>query len=206
MQNNNVSPVRPAKSSEASREGGRGMNTFKKLVIACLLLGAFAAGSFFVYRTAIMAQGPIYEFDEQRDTQDILNLFKTDYYWLVEGEYDAAAMLKYRAPNGSPYKKGQMHIKVLRHNNEFVGFAAYYKKLGSDWSFNFIALDSKFRGKGFAQQLMRYAIDDMKRLGAKKITLVTRTTNTSAQKLYGRIGFVETYRNVGYVYFEYTLK
>ncbi len=62
------------------------------------------------------------------------------------------------------------------------------------------------RGKGFAQKLMQYAIDDMRRLGAKKITLITRTSNTSAQKLYNRIGFKEIYRDEGYVYFEYRVK
>lgn len=180
--------------------------TSKKILLGFLFLGIALTGGVFYYRTAIMTQGPIYEFDDERDTQSILDIFKKDYYWLVEGEYNPAAMLKYRAPSGSPLKKGQMHIKVLRENNEFVGFIAYYKKVGNDWQFNFIAVDEKFRGKGFAQQLMQYAIDDMKRLGAKKIKLVTRTSNTSAQKLYNRVGFKETYRDEGYVYFEYLVR
>ena len=175
--------------------------TLKKIIISLCLISLAVTGGVFYYRTAIMAQGPIYEFDERRDTQSILDLFKKDYYWLVEGEYNPAAMLKYRAPGGSPNKKGQMHIKVLRTDNEFVGFVAYYKKIGSEWKFNFIAVRDEFRGKGYAQKLMQYALDDMKRLGAKHITLVTRTSNTSAQKLYTRMGFAEAYRDEGYVYF-----
>jgi ribosomal protein S18 acetylase RimI-like enzyme len=53
------------------------------------------------------------------------------------------------------------------------------------------------------KKLMQFALDDMKRLGAKKISLVTRTSNLSAQKLYNRMGFKETYRDEGYVYFDY---
>jgi ribosomal protein S18 acetylase RimI-like enzyme len=83
----------------------------------------------------------------------ILDLFKTDYYWLVEGAYDPAAMLRYQAPGGSPSKKGQMHIKVLRDSDQFVGFVAYYKKFGSEWKFNFIAVRDEFRGKGYAQKI-----------------------------------------------------
>lgn len=178
----------------------------KKIFFGFLLLGIAITGGVFYYRHAIMAQGPIYEFDEKRDTQAIIDLFKKDYYWLVEGEYNPAAMLKYRAPSGNPLKKGQMHIKVFRDSNQFAGFVAYYKKFGSEWQLNFIALNDKFRGKGYAQQLMQYAINDMKRMGAKKINLVTRTSNTSAQKLYNRVGFKETYRNEGYVYFDYVMK
>lgn len=180
--------------------------TFKKIVFACLLACAGIAGSVYFYRTAIMAQGPIDNFDESRDTQPILDLFKKDYYWLVEGTYDAPAMLKYQAPNGTPSGKGKMHIKVMRADNQFIGFVAYYKKLGSEWKFNFIDVAQEFRGKGHAQTLTQYALDDMKRMGAKKITLVTRTSNESAQKLYNRMGFVETYRDDGYVYFAYTVK
>lgn len=175
----------------------------KKIIIGCLLLGITTLGGFYFYRTHIQAQGPVYEFNEDRDTQAILDLFKKDYYWLVEGDYNPAAMLHYRAPNGNPFRKGQMHIKVLRDNNEFVGFVAYYKKSSTEWKFNFIALEHAFRGKGFAQKLMQYAVDDMKRMGAKKISLVTRTSNIAAQKLYDRMGFKETYRDDGYVYFEY---
>ena len=180
--------------------------TSKKIVLAFFLFGIAITGGVFYYQSAIMACGPIYDFDDARDTQSILKLFKKDYYWLVEGEYNPAAMLKYRAPSGNPLKKGQMHIKVLRDNNQFVGFIAYYKKSTSEWRLNFVALDDTFRGKGFAQQLMRYALCDMERMGAKRIELVTRTSNTAAQKLYNRVGFVETYRDEGYVYFMWTTK
>lgn len=195
---NNSSPVRP--------ERAKGLYSFKKALIGFLVLTAAITGGVFYYQSAIMACGPIYDFDEARDTQSILSLFKKDYYWLVEGEYNPAAMLKYRAPSGNPLKKGQMHIKVLRDKDQFVGFVAYYKKSMSEWRLNFVALDDTFRGRGFAQQLMRYALCDMERMGAKRIELVTRTSNTAAQKLYNRVGFQETYRDEGYVYFNYAVK
>ncbi len=49
---------------------------------------------------------------------------------------------------------------------------------------------------------MQYAVDDMKKQGASIITLVTRTSNLSAQAVYKKLGFRQTYEEDGFVYFE----
>ena len=142
-------------------------------------------------------------YQDERDTM-ILDIFKTDRYWLVSSQdYDPEFMLKNRAPNKDDARYfGKLNIKVLYEKDEFVGFVAYYMKNFFIGQMLFIDVKSEFRGKGYAQQLMKYAIDDMKKMGATIISLVTRTSNESAQKLYKRLGFNVSFEEDGYVYFE----
>ena len=55
----------------------------------------------------------------------------------------------------------------------------------------FIDVNPEFRGKEqrYAERLLRYAIDQMKMMGAASVELVTRTDNEPAQRLYKRVGF-----------------
>jgi ribosomal protein S18 acetylase RimI-like enzyme len=151
----------------------------------------------------------IYEYNESRDLESILKLFQDNWYWLIASlpEYSrdyAEYFFKYRSPNKNPLYAGRLHIKILRKNNEFIGFTAYYKQNPQVGILLFLAVDSAFRGKGYGDQLARYAVDDLIRLGVKRVQLVTRTVNFAAQKIYKRLGFKEMYRDdEGYVYFEY---
>ena len=99
---------------------------------------------------------------------------------------------------------GRLRIKVLREHDAFVGFTAYYMKTSDLGLLLFLAVNPEFRGKGYGDMLTRYALNDLIRVGAKRIRLVTRTCNIPAQKLYKRVGFKETSRDdEGFVYFEY---
>jgi ribosomal protein S18 acetylase RimI-like enzyme len=153
-------------------------------------------------------QGPISDFDDKRDTQEILKIFERDRYWLLMSEESSPEfMLKYRAPN--PYEiqyLGRLHIKVCRENEKFVGFTAYYMKAPGFGFLLFLAVNPEFRGKerAYAEKLLKYALADMKRLGAEYVQLFTRTDNERAQKLYRRVGFHEISRdNNGGMYFQY---
>ena len=176
--------------------------TLKKLLLGGLVLAALSTGiGYYLW----IPRGPIYEFKYERDAAGILDLFKTDRYWLVASEeYSPEFTLKYRAPNRDPRYLGQLNIKVLRQNDAFVGFTAYYMKKRELGLILFLAVKPEFRGKGYGQQLTKYATDELIGLGAKQINLVTRTSNLKAQALYNRLGFYETLRDdEGFVYFTY---
>jgi len=151
-------------------------------------------------------KGPIYEFNSKRDTAAILNLFDKNWYWLIANESSSPSFyLKYRTPNENPAYFGKLQVKVMRENNELVGFVAYYKEKPEEeeWRLLFLAVDEKFRGKGYGSTLAEYAMQDMIKQGAKKIGLWTRLSNP-AQRIYKRLGFVELYYTEGgYIYFEY---
>jgi ribosomal protein S18 acetylase RimI-like enzyme len=181
-----------------------------KLVLSVVIFAGVGAGIFVYYRypNFQFSQGPIYDFDEARDTAPILELFKTDRYWLLANPNSSPeAMLKYRTPYPhDPFYSGKLHIKVLREQGVFIGFVSYYKETFKDWRLLFIAVKSEMRGKHEGEKLMNYALEDMKKLGASRVLLTTRTENFRGQKLYKRLGFTEYERDDGYVQFEKKLK
>jgi ribosomal protein S18 acetylase RimI-like enzyme len=140
-------------------------------------------------------QGPIYDFDDSRDTQDILKVFDRDRYWLLSSEdYSPEFMLKHRAPNQELQYMGRLKIKVYRENDTFIGFTAYYLKNPETGCILFFAINPEFRGKekGYAEKLMKYALGQIKKLGAQQVQLYVRSDNKRAQGFYKRIGFYET--------------
>lgn len=146
----------------------------------------------------------IISFDPARDTQAILDIFKQDRYWLVSSDdYSPEFALANRAPNQHDTRYyGTLEIKVLYDHDTLAGFTAYYMKNFCVGILLFIDVKPEFRGKGYAQELMTYAINDMKKRGASIISLVTRTSNEAAQKLYKKLGFMVSHEEDGYVYFE----
>lgn len=146
----------------------------------------------------------VLHFDEARDTKAILDIFKNDWYWLVSSDdYSPEFMMKERAPNKDPRYRGKLNIRVLYDRDQFVGFVAYYMKNFFMGQILFLDVKKEFRGKGFAQQLMKYALNDLKKQGATLITLVTRSSNIDAQRVYKKLGFKVAVEDEGYVYFEY---
>jgi len=183
----------------------------KKITKAAAIIIAlsFAATAIYYYlpqpRQEVEApHDNIVAFQPDRDTNEILDIFKKDRYWLVSSDnYSPEFMLQNRAPNKEDARYfGKLNIKVLYEMDKFVGFIAYYMKNFFIGTILFIDVKSEFRGKGYAQQLMQHAIADLKKQGASMVTLVTRTSNESAQKLYKRLGFRVAHEDDGYVYFE----
>jgi len=180
------------------------MNTMKKygiiagsvIVIFCIFAGYCA----YNYET-----GPIYTFNPDRDTKEILTIFDENWYWLIANPGSSPAfMLKYKTPYDNPLYFGKLHIKVLREDNRVAGFIAYFMENYDEWRLLFLAVGNDFRRKGYGLQLAKQAVAEMTALGAKKICLWTRLDNTTAQKIYKSMGFAEVYHTeTGYVFFEY---
>ena len=168
-----------------------------KLFLILTLSCAAVGGAYYYHtqhRTVFWTQGPISEYDPARDKQDILQLFKTDLYWLsANPEYDAEYTLDNHTPGRDNTRySGQLQIKVLRDNDAFVGFVAYYKKTGDEGFLNFVCVKPEMRGKHYAEKLMKYAEDDFRAQGVHRIKLLTRTINHRARALYTRMGYTVT--------------
>jgi ribosomal protein S18 acetylase RimI-like enzyme len=180
----------------------------KKIInAAAIIIGLSTAGAVIYYHLPQPATPFLNEkvlvFDEKRDTQAILDIFKDDWYWLVSSDdYSPEFTLKNRAPNKDPRYFGRLSIRVLYDQDKFVGFICYYMKNFFMGQILFIDVKKEFRGKGFAQRLMKYAIADLKNQGATMINLVTRTSNLDAQRVYKKLGFTVTLEEDGFVYFE----
>lgn len=182
---------------------------FKRPTLTILLIGLFFVGAASLGLYYYMgAQGPIYDFDDSRDTQDILKIFDRDRYWLLSSEdYSPEFMLKRRAPNQELQYMGRLKIKVYREHNQLVGFTAYYMMTPELGCILFFAINPDFRGKGkgYADKLMHYALSQIKKMGAQQVQLYVRIDNDRAQKFYRRTGFYETSRTSAGLYLRYDL-
>lgn len=176
----------------------------KKIVFITGLLAVLGVGGLYYYYNQQQNPVTILEFNELRDTQFILDSFKRDWHWLVEGfDFSPEKMLRNRK---SLKKAGYEEIiKVAYQGEKPVGFVTYYQKNFYLGKIHFIDINPAFRSKGWSYKLLDYAIKDLAKKGITKIELVTRTTNYPAQKLYTRYGFKEIRRDDGFVNFEYTV-
>lgn len=173
------------------------------LILSFGLIGATAYYYFAPTPVPVISDSVI-PFDYARDADSIKQIFTDDRYWLLSSQdYDVEHMLRNKAPNKREERyNGKLIIKVLYEHNQFVGFICYYLKNFFLGQVLFVDVKPEFRGKGYAQKLMKHAIADMKKQGATMITLVTRTSNTSAQAVYKKLGFNVSFEEDGFVYFE----
>lgn len=147
-------------------------------------------------------------FDMNRDSKQIIALFEKEWDWLIPGDrttYSPEIMLAYRAPHGDPMYAGRMNISVLRERDQLIGFVAWYLKSPTLAFLNFVVVDPAFRGKRYAEKLVRHAMEAMVQKGVQKVTLVTRPWNERARAVYDRMGYTQTGLDDEFVYFEYAL-
>lgn len=183
---------------------------FKKIILILVLATVGGGiGYYYTHRTSSMQpqeQGPIYDYNEVRDKADIKQMFEDEKWWLLMGDYDVDFMLDYKAPHQDPLYVGSLHVKVLRENNQFIGFACYYKKTIAEGALLFLAIKKEFRKRGYACKLAQYVINDFAKMGIPKVTLVTRIQNIAGQATYNKLGFTEVGRNDVHVFYEISTK
>jgi ribosomal protein S18 acetylase RimI-like enzyme len=184
------------------------MKRYPVIKVALLSISVALGGgiAYYVMRDRVeIAQGPIYDYNEQRDKEAIKKIFMDNWYWLTVHEQDPAYpeyIFSTNSPNDwEPQYIGQLHVKVLREGSDLVGFVAYHKLNFYEGKVLFLAIDKRFRGKHYGEQLLRAAIADLRKLGSKQVWLVTRVDNKSAIKLYKRSGLIETGVEGGFVHF-----
>jgi ribosomal protein S18 acetylase RimI-like enzyme len=173
--------------------------SLKKSIYIMLITLAIGLGFYFYTPSA-----HIYDYDKQRDSAFIKDLFEKDKYWLDASEvFPIDYVLEHLVQPGDPLGIGQETIKVLCKKDTPIGFIIYYKKNAEKGVIHLVAVKSDERGQGYGFQLVEQAKSDLISQGVKKITLVTRTNNLSAQATYKKAGFKETSRDENFVHFAY---
>jgi len=158
----------------------------------------------------------ICEYNKLRDKQFILNMFKKNWYWLVDEDDDKdfspEYMLDTKSSSNNEKDKGNLNIKVFVEDNITKGFITYYTEINKKNKLKngvifILGVDEKYRNKGIAKELLKYAINDLKnRLKCDSIYLYTRSVNNPAIKCYLDLGFKPKYGGIGYIKFEYKQK
>lgn len=81
--------------------------------------------------------------------------------------------------------------KAIYNNNKLAALITYRRnRLGNVYIAS-IETDKKYQKRGYARALLRYAIKDSKKHGAKQITLMVDPDNYSAIQLYESEGFTK---------------
>jgi ribosomal protein S18 acetylase RimI-like enzyme len=182
----------------------------KNVIYTSLLVGLCTIGGAALYHSYAQVQQQeycIYEFnDDERDISDVEKNFQDNFYWLTTREtYDVRAMLLRRTSDFTdPKYNNNMSIFIMRDQvtDACIGFVTFFRLSFYKGQVLFLSINSNFRGKGYGQRLIEYALGKMKEMGMVKATLFTRLDNSSARRLYERIGFKESSRvgNVGLYY------
>lgn len=143
-------------------------------------------------------------YEESRDLPFILDMFDKNWFWLVaqtREEYDPNFDFKHLTWSANPYNFGKLQVRVYYADNQPAGFIAYYKKNFYEGHVWYIAVKEEYRKKGYAKQLLQYAIQDLFNQGCQIVTLLTRLINTPARTTYTRLGFVETRHDDTFIYY-----
>jgi ribosomal protein S18 acetylase RimI-like enzyme len=175
----------------------------KIIALSSGLLLVIALGVFGAYKSM---QGRIYDFVPSRDTAAILQNFNDDWYWLIaEGlAFDTKWMLETRSPDNDPAYHGKLIIKVILDQGKTAAFTTYYRKSPQTGRIQFISVNRRFRGKGYAKKMVDYAVKDLFKQGCQEVILSTRVNNIWARRVYENYGFV-AYKDDGR-FVEYVFK
>jgi len=174
----------------------------KRTIKILVMISGLAVGSYYGYQAVqkyAAQHGAIRSYGTPQDEAFIKNQFKENWYTLIATPtYDVDFMLEKKAPNDrEPQFFGKIAIKMLYESNQPIGFITYYMQTSYQGDILFLVIGKEHRGKRHGEKLLNYAFNELKKQGAKTVKIFTRTENTSAQKLYTRIGFVETHRYTG---------
>jgi len=186
------------------------LSFFKRIVVAMgILLSAGALYYSTMYTQMACIVDGVEEYDSSKDRQQIIDLFNADHYWLtVNDQDDIGYKLDTHSPNQyeSQYF-GKMAIKVIREDNQVAAWTAYYMRSAYEGKLLFMDVHKDYRKKGYARRLMRFAECDLKRHGAYRMCLGTRTSNKAAQIAYERMGYKKTgVISNGFVFYEKKLR
>ncbi|WHY75166.1 GNAT family N-acetyltransferase [Neobacillus sp. WH10] len=99
--------------------------------------------------------------------------------------------------------KEESVVFIALNGHESLGFVQLYPSFSSvsmqrSWVLNDLFVKETARGQGVGEKLMKTAIEFAKETGAKGVLLETAKDNTTAQRLYEKIGFI---REGNYYYY-----
>lgn len=180
-----------------------------KVVGSILLAGAMLTSGivFNAYRSRnldAIGYGPIRLYTPEKDRTSVEQLFKDNFYALTANpDHDFDVMLEKRAPNRFQTKYfGKMDTVVLNDGNKLAGFVSYYMQSTYSGKVLFLSVNKECRRKGYAKKLMTFAVERLKKKGAKVIKVCTRTDNDAAQNLYvNKFGFVKEDVSDGFIFY-----
>ena len=91
-------------------------------------------------------------------------------------------------------------IFISEIKDEVIGTFAFIKKGNQIFEFSKMAIDPKFRNKGYGNVMMQFAISFAKKYRWNKIILYSNTTLKNSIHLYFKYGFIEVPMEADVIY------
>jgi GNAT superfamily N-acetyltransferase len=142
----------------------------------------------------------IMPFDDARDMDELVKIFDADRQWFTGSSTYSIAEAIRKEIQKAGCADDKLYVTVLRECDTLVGFIIY--RAGH---VNYLGVSKDHRGKRYGEKLLGHAIEEMKKMGMRKVRLGMYIGNEPAQKLYHRFGFCETGRSHSVAYFEYKI-
>ncbi|OGB97218.1 hypothetical protein A3F06_02405 [candidate division TM6 bacterium RIFCSPHIGHO2_12_FULL_36_22] len=163
-----------------------------------LIISGFAIITFRYQNNVVLK--PYYDTTDQ---DYIVKSLQKDMFWISDNpDFDIERMLKERNPSQyTTSHAGKLQVKMLYDKNRRAGMVAYYRKNFYEGRIFILWVDPTFRGKGYGEFLLQYAINQLFKEGCTKVTLVTRLINTWARKVYTSVGMHETSHDAIFINF-----
>lgn len=161
----------------------------------CILSLSLCGLVFWLYNDNPKPKVKIVSYDE-RYFDPLVKIMTDNHFWISERrEFSPHRVLRWRAPQDDPDRKGEASIDVALLDDVPAGFIAYYMKSKMNGYIWLLAVDETYRGQGIAQKLMEHGLEALKKQHAKFISISVRTINTPAINLYKKLGFKEEWRD-----------
>ncbi|HJM68738.1 MAG TPA: GNAT family N-acetyltransferase [Candidatus Babeliales bacterium] len=163
-----------------------------------LIISGFAIIAFRYQSTLVLRP-----YSDTADQEYLTQSLEKDRFWITnDDEFSIERMLKERNPSRySNHYHGKLQIKVLHEKGKRAGMVAYYKKSFYMGRVMILWVDPAFRGKGYGEYLLQYAINQLFKEGCTKVNLLTRLINTWSRKIYAKVGMHETSRDSMFIYY-----
>ena len=80
---------------------------------------------------------------------------------------------------------------VAQYDNIVVGYIIFWIRYEDEGHIISLAVDEKYRKKGFGKELVNYAVNIFENCNVREIKLEVRISNKGARKFYIKMGFEE---------------
>lgn len=133
----------------------------------------------------------IVRYSVSRDKEHIINLFRDNWYWMVAdgASFDPEEFLNTGDKHLLGHNKKDAKIFVYCIHGVPVAFIAYYKAAPYAGKIRFVGNNKTDPNYLYVTLLVKFALDDMKKMGLRSAELVTRTNNIFDLSLYKELGF-----------------
>ena len=179
--------------------------SYTQYVVLAVAFLAVGIGGVFWY-TRVKHKTGIVPYEPSRDRTFTINVFKKDWYWLLSDyspNYSLDRLLDYKTPNNDDLSEaGKLIMYTYLDAGKPAGFVHFHEKELKIGQILFLAVDNYYRGKGYAREMMNFAIKELKNRGMLTIRMNTRTDNTKARALYESLGFKQIWTDGAYIIYE----